>query len=362
MAAKPSQQTTIPIEGMHCASCVLRVENSLKKVPGVEVRGEPGDRAGDGRLRPAGLHAGQPLPGGRGRGLPRAAGGRCPPSRAASERARGRSACSGGSSSSPASSARFSSLRRSTSTCRSSPACPMAAMTVTSFALATPVQFWAGWQFYGGAWTACSHRAADMNTLIAVGTTAAYLYSVVATFSPGLFRAADVEPAVYFDTSAVIIALILFGRYLEARAKGQTSAAIKRLMGLQARTARVVRDGDEVDIPGRERRRRRRRRRAAGREDTGRRRRPRRPLRRRRVDDHRREHPGREGPRRRGHRRDDQQDRQLPLPRDEGRARTPCSPRSSGWWRRRRARRRRSSAWPTWSRATSCRPSSASPR
>ena len=77
---------------------------------------------------------------------------------------------------------------------------PMAAMTVTSFVLATPVQFWAGWQFYEGAWNRLRHLDADMNTLVAVGTSAAYLYSVFATFAPGLFRAADVEPGVYFDT------------------------------------------------------------------------------------------------------------------------------------------------------------------
>ncbi len=115
--------------------------------------------------------------------------------------------------------------------------------------LATPVQFWAGWQFYKGAWATARHVTSDMNTLIAVGTSAAYLYSFLATFAPGLFAAQGLEPAVYYDTSAAIITLILLGRMLEARAKGQTSQAIKRLMKLQARTARVVRDGQEKDIP-----------------------------------------------------------------------------------------------------------------
>ncbi len=100
---------------------------------------------------------------------------------------------------------------------------PMAAMTVSSFLLATPVQFWAGWQFYNGAWSRAKHFDADMNTLIAVGTSAAYLYSVVATFAPGLIESADVMAEVYYDTAAVIIALILLGRYLEAKAKGRTS-------------------------------------------------------------------------------------------------------------------------------------------
>jgi Cu+-exporting ATPase len=88
-----------------------------------------------------------------------------------------------------------------------------------------------------------------MNTLIAVGTSAAYLYSVVATVFPSFFKAGGIKPEVFFDTSAMIIVLILLGRLLEARAKGQTSEAIKKLAGLQAKTARVIRDGKTVDIP-----------------------------------------------------------------------------------------------------------------
>jgi len=115
--------------------------------------------------------------------------------------------------------------------------------------LATPVQFWAGWRFYRGAWGALKHRTADMNTLIAVGTSAAYLYSAVAVLFPGLFAAGGLEPHLYFDTSAMIIALILLGRFLEARARGQTSEAIKKLIGLQPKTALVIRDGKEIEIP-----------------------------------------------------------------------------------------------------------------
>jgi Cu+-exporting ATPase len=117
------------------------------------------------------------------------------------------------------------------------------------WALATPVQFWAGWRFYRGAWGALKHRTTDMNTLIAVGTSAAYLYSVVAILFPGLFVAAGREPALYFDTAALIIGLILLGRFLEARARGQTSEAIKKLIGLQPKTALVIRDGEETEIP-----------------------------------------------------------------------------------------------------------------
>ena len=115
--------------------------------------------------------------------------------------------------------------------------------------LATPVQFWAGWQFYQGTWAAIKHKRTNMNTLIAMGTSAAYFYSVAAILFPGFFAAGGREANVYFDTAAIIIALILLGRFLEARAKGQTSEAIKKLIGMQAKTARVVRQGQELDIP-----------------------------------------------------------------------------------------------------------------
>jgi P-type Cu+ transporter len=109
-------------------------------------------------------------------------------------------------------------------------------------ALATPVQFYVGRQYYVGAYKALMNRSANMDVLIAMGTSAAYLYSlpIVLGLIPG---------HVYFETAAVIITLIKLGKYLEARAKGQTSEAIKKLMGLRARAARVIRDGQELDIP-----------------------------------------------------------------------------------------------------------------
>jgi Cu+-exporting ATPase len=113
--------------------------------------------------------------------------------------------------------------------------------------LATPVQLGAGWRFYRGAWGALKHAQANMNTLVVMGTSAAYLYSVVATLAPQFFAAGRAD--VYFDTSALIITLILLGRLLEASAKGRTNEAIKKLAGLQAKTARVLRDGEEVDVP-----------------------------------------------------------------------------------------------------------------
>jgi Cu+-exporting ATPase len=117
------------------------------------------------------------------------------------------------------------------------------------WALATPVQFWAGWRFYRGAWGALKHRTSDMNTLIAVGTSVAYFYSIIAVIFPSLFATGVLEPHLYFDTSAAIIALILLGRFLEARARGQTSEAIKKLIGMQPKTALVVREGEENEIP-----------------------------------------------------------------------------------------------------------------
>ncbi len=115
--------------------------------------------------------------------------------------------------------------------------------------LATPVQFWIGRQFYAGAIAAARHGTTNMNTLIAVGTSAAYLYSIVATFFPKVFEIKGYSAEVYFDTSATIIVLILLGRLFEARAKGQTSEAIKKLIGLQPRTARVLRGNAEMDVP-----------------------------------------------------------------------------------------------------------------
>ena len=116
--------------------------------------------------------------------------------------------------------------------------------------LTSIVLFWAGGEFFRGAWIAAKHRAADMNTLVAIGTFAAYAFSVVATFAPGLFHqnGAMHGPMVYYETAAIVVTLILMGRLLEARARAQTGGAIRALMGLQAKTARVTRQGVESDI------------------------------------------------------------------------------------------------------------------
>ncbi|MBE9030450.1 heavy metal translocating P-type ATPase [filamentous cyanobacterium LEGE 11480] len=115
--------------------------------------------------------------------------------------------------------------------------------------IAAPVEFWVGWQFHQSAWKAFQHRMADMNTLISVGTLIAFLYSIWATVTPDFFRAQGLPADVYYEASAMIITLTLLGRLLENRAKSETSAAIRQLMGLQAKTARVIRDGSEFDIP-----------------------------------------------------------------------------------------------------------------
>jgi P-type Cu+ transporter len=114
--------------------------------------------------------------------------------------------------------------------------------------LAFPVLVWAGSQFFVGAWSAFKHRSADMHTLIAVGITAAYLYSVVAVAFPGIFPSEDLAE-VFWDVTTVVTALVVLGMALELKARGRTSEAIKKLVGLQAKTARVVREGKEIDIP-----------------------------------------------------------------------------------------------------------------
>lgn len=117
------------------------------------------------------------------------------------------------------------------------------------FLLATPVQFWAGFEFYRATINSIKHRTANMDTLVTIGTTVAYLYSVVVTFSPGIFKNLGIEPMPFFDTSTIIIGLILLGKFFEARAKLSTSDAIRKLIGLQAKTGRIIKNGKEIDIP-----------------------------------------------------------------------------------------------------------------
>jgi Cu+-exporting ATPase len=115
--------------------------------------------------------------------------------------------------------------------------------------LSSPVLFWAGRDFFINAWKSLKRHTATMDTLVALGTGVAYVYSVFPTFFPQWFIEQNIQPDVYFEAAAVIITLILLGRLLENRAKGQTSEALRKLMGLQAKTARVIRGSQEIDIP-----------------------------------------------------------------------------------------------------------------
>ncbi len=245
----PSQRAVIPIAGMSCASCVGRVEDALLAVDGVlaasvnlaheqaTVEFIPGVAA-SGDLERAVRSAGyEPLTPEE-RGVDREAERRAREQGALLTRLIGATALSlpilwG---SLPHMGVRV-------------PAPALLHNWVVQFVLATPVQIWAGWRFYRGMWAAARHGTADMNTLIAVGTSAAYLYSVAATFFPGWFAGGAIAPSVYFETSSIIIVFVLLGRYLESRARGRTGDAIRRLMRLQPRTARVVRDGSETDVP-----------------------------------------------------------------------------------------------------------------
>ena len=120
---------------------------------------------------------------------------------------------------------------------------------VLQFLLATPIQFYSGSRYYRGAFATARHGTADMNTLVAIGASAAYFYSVAATFAPHWVSAEGMEAHLYFETAAAIIVLVLLGRYFETKARGRTSAAVKRLIGLTPKTARVVRGGEETDVP-----------------------------------------------------------------------------------------------------------------
>jgi Cu+-exporting ATPase len=130
---------------------------------------------------------------------------------------------------------------------------PLAVWPWALWLVATPVQFWAGWPFYTSGIPSLRHGTANMHTLVALGSSVAYGYSVVITviaaLSPEWLSARGIGSDVYFDTAALIIGLILLGRFLEARARGRTSEAIRRLIGLQPNTARVIRNGQEIEVP-----------------------------------------------------------------------------------------------------------------
>ena len=120
---------------------------------------------------------------------------------------------------------------------------------LVQFLLATPIQFWAGGEFYKTTIAALKNRTANMDTLVAIGTTVAYSYSIFVSLFPDIIMRVGQSNMHYYDVSVVVIGLILLGRYFENRARAGTSAAIRKLIGLQAKTARVLRDGKEIDVP-----------------------------------------------------------------------------------------------------------------
>jgi P-type Cu+ transporter len=250
-------EVTLPIEGMTCASCVRRVERSLTRVPGVneasvnlateraKVLFDPAQVDIDAlraAVEKAGFQAGTPAmesaaPGARDEQHEEPVDQR--------ELARERE---------------MADLKRKWIVGLAIGALMMLEMYLPlgiDMEILAPllliqaaiVQFWAGAVFYRGAWAAAKHGTTNMNTLVAIGTSMAFGYSAFVTLWPGLAAQWGFPFHLYFETAVIIIALVLMGRWMEARAKKQTSAAIKALAGLQARTARVIRDGVEQDIP-----------------------------------------------------------------------------------------------------------------
>ncbi len=126
---------------------------------------------------------------------------------------------------------------------------PMEQLNWAALVPATIIQLWAGRRFYEAAFRAARHRSANMDALVVVGTTAAWTYSIVVTLVPSVIHEAGLHPQTYFDSSTAIIGLVLLGRWLEARAKGQAGSAIRRLLGLQARAAHRIEGGVERDVP-----------------------------------------------------------------------------------------------------------------
>ena len=246
----PLRKMTISVGGMNCAACVLRVEKALKKVPGVSdasvnlasaravISHVPGhvvfddlkkalDKAGYQFLGLVGETAEDPIEAAR----------RMELSELKIKLVAGLV---------------LSVLIHVGSVPHFVPflaTVPHGIVLLALFVMTTPVVFWVGSRFIVGALKAAKQRTTDMNTLVAVGALSAYGYSALVTFLPDFFTSAGVTPHVYYDAAAMIITLILLGRFLEARAKGKTSQAIKRLIGLKPKTARVINDGQEIDIP-----------------------------------------------------------------------------------------------------------------
>jgi Cu+-exporting ATPase len=244
-----AERRTLPVRGMHCAACVGKVEGALRGVPGVEaasvnlateqatVTFDPG-RADVGALQAAVAAAGYELA-----AAPVAPGGEAERRQRAdrereTQRLRGR-VLVGAVLSLPLLVGGMPEIFPWAPTWLRDP--------WVQLALATPVQFWVGASFHRGFLRDLRHRNASMSTLVSLGTNAAYFFSVAVTLWPHAFHVAGGMP--YYETAAVVITLVVLGRWLEARARGRTSEAISRLVSLAPRSARVLRDGRDVDVP-----------------------------------------------------------------------------------------------------------------
>ena len=242
----PEAKVVIPVSGMTCAACQGRVQRTLSRTPGVvdasvnlmmgnaTVAYDPAavsPAALVDAIRETGYDAELPVP-----------------DRSAFEEEEAREA---------AAEHEFQDLRRKAVASGTIGVLAMAAgmplmgraLQVALLLLTVLVMTWAGRHFYARAWTAFRHHSADMNTLVAVGTGAAFIYSLIATAAPGFFTSHGVAPDVYYEAVIIIIALILTGNAFEARAKRQTSAALRALAQLRPDTARMVRGDQEVDVP-----------------------------------------------------------------------------------------------------------------
>ena len=244
------ERMTAPVRGMHCAACVGKVERALASVPGVEsasvnlateqaaVVFDPA-RTDLARLRAAVAAAGYELAEARPDRVP---GEAVDGERAAREAAQRREKLKfvvGAVLSAPVLLGGMSHVL---------PWVPGVLQNPwVQLVLATPVQVWVGWQFHRGFVHDLRYRTASMSTLVSIGTSAAYLWSVAVTLWPHAFMRHGAMT--YYDVSAVVITLVVLGRWLEARARGRTSEAIRRLMSLAPRAARVIRDGVEMDVP-----------------------------------------------------------------------------------------------------------------
>ena len=249
----PQIELTLPIEGMTCASCVNRVERYLRKTDGVveanvnlateqaRVRFDP-KVVGRDELNRAVVAAGYSV---RPDVVSTEVSGALDAAAEADAQRRRRETRQLGW---EAAAAIATGLAMMALALWPTPILPLEQLNWVLLIPASIVQFGLGRRFYVSAIRAARHGSANMSTLVVLGTSAAWLYSASVTVWPSLVAGAGLEPMTYFDSAAVIIGLVLAGRWLEARAKSETIGAVRRLAGLQPRVARVVRDGHEVDV------------------------------------------------------------------------------------------------------------------